>query len=251
MTRTSDGSAARLLCSSARGRASGVFEARRGPDHLEIHFRDGSVAFAATSRPELRLGQLLRRAGALSEDELLEALRQADRRHALLGATLVETGVLSAARVALALRGQIEEITLAALSGTTPDIEFRPRTSEPRGYSNLNLGLANLAVEAARRGQLPWVEGKPPDDDSVYRLAHSGADLLRALRLASDERRFLSNTDGRSRFSEIVTLSGLAREEAARILNGFLQLGLVEFWQNVAGDPSVELPEDLPSMLRK
>jgi Domain of unknown function (DUF4388) len=179
-----------------QGKRTGVLLARSGGSERGIALIEGNVAWACSTAPGERLGEMLVKAGLVERRVIDDALDEQHRRRdrpdaaqARLGKLLEERGVLPPEGMARALRQQVVEIFLGLLllkHGTFLflrgcDPEKLPARLELDTEALLLDGLRRLDEMELLRGKLPSLSvrikatGKapPPKDDGVHFTAEA------------------------------------------------------------------------------
>lgn len=138
----------------ARG-SSGILELQKneGGEKLHLYFYDGALEAASTSRPQYRLGQYLFREKLLSEQELDQALKRAERLRKPIGEVLVDQGFIVPATLARVLTRQLVElVALAVKEDFTPGVF----TGSTKGAMKHRLFMSSfqLTLELLRRRPL-------------------------------------------------------------------------------------------------
>jgi serine/threonine protein kinase len=142
----------RLIFELAQSRETGLLAARREDAHLSIYLDHGLPAAVEGSAPEQLLGARLVERGLVSERQVAEALALAARMRMRLGEALIETHAVRAATVVRALVAQLRDRFTALGSWRTGDISFFPRVGPPLRALSLHVAPESLAMSALRSG---------------------------------------------------------------------------------------------------
>jgi capsular exopolysaccharide synthesis family protein len=135
----------------ARG-SSGILELQKGEtgEKLHLYFYDGTLEAASTSRPQYRLGQYLFREKLVSEEELNQALKRAEKLRKPIGEVLVDQGFIVPATLARVLSRQLVELVALAVKE-----DFAPGafTGSTKGAMKHRLYMSSfqLTLEFLRR----------------------------------------------------------------------------------------------------
>jgi hypothetical protein len=105
---------------------SGVLALTQGEVAKGLYFVDGSIAFAASTVEEDRLGACLFRAGKITESQFRAAMRESESSGRPLGHALVDMGFLAPEGLAAGVTMQVERIVLSVLRWTTGVLRREP-----------------------------------------------------------------------------------------------------------------------------
>jgi hypothetical protein len=189
-----------------------------------IHFRRGDVRSAASNVPEDRLGSILYRLGAVTDEQLKSAL-QAAGPGGRLGQVLVERAILTAHDLYTYVRKQVEEIFFSLLVQRAGSFYFY-RTDEDHGpVSQLMLPTKQLLFDGVRRiDELSYFRAKLPSTDIVLSRRHPAP----LQKLEPRHERLLGLVDGTRDLRTIARTSHLGEFETTKILFQLLTSGFVE-----------------------
>jgi tetratricopeptide (TPR) repeat protein len=206
------------------GRLSVTDRARFG----QIYFDNGRITFATMVNRRDRLGDVLIRDGAITADQLREAVdaqaRDPDRR---LGELLVERGFIDTDTLAASIRHQIEEAIYYLFTWKRGQFHFEVDQAPDPGEILISVNPETLLLEGARRVD-EWgvIEKKIPSLDLIFdvdgdRLTDVDVDLTDA------QRQLIRLLDGRRTVEEVVEASGDTEFDVAKGLYGLLQAGFI------------------------
>ncbi len=198
-----------------------------------IYFsQDGVQLISTGKRRGLRIGDLLVRAGKISEFRLREVLESQEGTKKLLGEALVSGGYVTERDIQEVVRAQIEEEIYDLFLWKKAGFEFiegPPATelqeAEARA-TKLSFDVNALLLEAVRRvdewavinQKLPGLEAVVVFDSEVARQESEGI-------VAEQAKRLLGHLDGQSPIGEALDASGATRFEGCRIVVDLLDLG--------------------------
>ncbi len=227
-------------------RKSGVLSVRSDllDDDAIVHFDKGTVTFAARRRSTRRLGQVLIRAGKLTQRELersLELQRQLPERH--LAEILLEMGSVNEAEIERILRLQMEETIYEVMAWTQGYFRFEDR--QP-GHSRVlaRVRVESLLMEGARRvDEWTRLESKVPSADAVPALSpRAGESLTGApLELRPEEWEVLAEIDGERDIRQISAVLGKSTFDVAKMIYGLVGLAVVQIQERRSRMPEREL----------
>lgn len=216
-----------------------------GPnDEAVIHFDDGVIIFAARRRSTRRIGQLLLRAGKLTERELdrgLELQRGEPGRR--LAEILLEMGSVQEQDLVQSLHFQMEETIHEIIPWKKGYFRFEERAT--RQYRVMaHIHVESILMEGARRiDEWARLESKVPSGESVPVLAQPGMDAFggQPLELKPEEWEVLAEVDGERDIRQISAGVGQTTFEVAKIVYGLVGLGIVQVHERRARIPEREL----------
>ena len=227
-------------------RKTGVLTVRsdRLDDEAVVHFDRGTVIFAARRRSTRRLGQMLIRAGKLTQGELeraMELQRQApDRR---LVEILLEMGSLTENELERFLRFQMEETIYEVMAWDQGYFRFEER-HVGSGRILARIRVESLLMEGARRvDEWTRLESKVPSADAVPALSPSAGESLTGapLELRPEEWEILAEIDGERDIRQISAVLGKSTFDVAKMIYGLVGLAVVQIQERRSRMPEREL----------
>jgi outer membrane protein assembly factor BamB len=191
-----------------------------------IYFGATGVKLVSTGkRKGLRLGDILVRAGRVTESDLNDALENAKIQRKLLGEVLVENGAVTDQEIQQIVREQIEEEIYDLFLWKRANFEFieGPASEGLKDLdapvTKLSFDVNGLLLEAVRRAD-EWavINQKLPSVDSIFSWsspqAHSEEDQFST----DSAKRVYRFVDGQTAVSEIVENTGIPKFETCKIL---------------------------------
>lgn len=200
-----------------------------------IYFRDGQIVFASSSDRADRLGQVLRRAGLVSPQEL-ERCGHLVRSGRPLGQVLVDEGVLSAGQLYEGISLQVKEILLNAFVETEGTFAFLEGPAEERNAVKLAQRTRDLLLEGMHR--IEQADALAQELGGPRAVLARGAAPARPL--TPEEAELLEAVDGRRDLVELALEAGLGHHLARQAAADLLRDGLV------AAAPPPAAPEPDP-----
>ncbi len=226
-------------------RKTGVLTVRsdRLNDESIVHFHNGAVLFAVRRRSSRQLGQLLLRAGKLTDRELeraLELQRQDPSRR--LADVLVEMGSVSVDDIHQQIRFQIEETIFDVMSWEQGYFRFEDRPEIGHQRVGVRVRVDSLLMEGARRiDEWTRLESKVPNEEAVPVLAPVDERESATLELHPDEWEVLAEIDGERDLRQLAAAVGKSSFEVARIIFGLVSTGVVEVHERRSRMPERKL----------
>jgi tetratricopeptide (TPR) repeat protein len=210
-------------------RLTGKLQLILGRLERQLFFNGGQLVFATSSDPQDSLGEMMLRAGALTQHEFEEAseLMKTGQR---FGSAIAEMGLYSVEEVTTWVQRQLIQITATVLDYPSCRYYFF-NAIENNVVPEIAIPapLGKLSLEAVRRAQdLPleiladdgglWVEVSP---DPLLRF--------QAAELDECERQLLGAVLETERAKDILDRSALPKDKAARALYALLVLGILVY----------------------
>jgi hypothetical protein len=225
----SDVPAPRVLARLWSARATGILEVQTGGSTRSLHFRRGQIVLGRSSNPKHRLGEILLRSGAISEEEHAQAVAgQAPAGARRIGALLVAHGALTLKELH---DGLVEQVRLIAADvaqaweGTYTFLEGTPGTRDL-----VRAGpTPQLVLEACRqlRMQPEHLRHLPGDRDLLLRIWDE-TEVSATFALNGTERKVLSKLGPGTTLIDLLRTRGLDQEDVLRTVYAFVGLGVVQ-----------------------
>ena len=224
-----------LIRAIYRGRKSGVLHLTRERVSKRLYFKEGSIILAGSDLDEDRTGQVLLRAGRITEADLELALRASEKTGKAIGAMIVEAGVLPAEEMQIEAAKRVTHIVESVMSWDSGDYSFEEREERLEGELLSHVGVPETLLEGIRgirdaqaiRRLLGDVKGVP-------RRAETPPPLSDALSITPSEQWVLAQVNGVSAAEEIAAVCPLGEEEGLRAICGLLFAGVLELQRALA-----------------
>jgi tetratricopeptide (TPR) repeat protein len=212
-------------------------------DEAIVHFTRGAIVFAVRRRSTRRLGQLLIRAGKLTQRELdraLEIQRVDPTRR--LAEVLLEMGSVSEEELERQLRFQMEETIYEVMPWDEGYFKFEERAELSQQRLLARVRVESLLMEGARRiDEWARLETKVSSPEAVPSLAPETERETTPLELRSDEWEVLSEIDGERDVRQIAADLGRSAFDVAKIIYGLVSTGVLEVTERHSRIPELEL----------
>lgn len=224
---------------------TGVLTVRsdRWNDEAILHFNKGAIVFAVRRRSTRRLGQLLIRAGKLTQRELdraLETQRTDPTRR--LAEVLLEMGSVSEEELERQLRFQMEETTYELMGWTEGYFKFEERTESPSQRLISRVRVESLLMEGARRiDEWTRLESRVPSPESIPVLALGSERSETPLDLRPEEWEVLAMIDGERDVRQIAADLARSAFDVAKVVFGLVSTGVVDVEERHSRIPEVQL----------
>jgi len=210
---------------------TGVLSIRadRLSDEAIIHFSRGAIVFAVRRRSTRRLGQLLIRAGHLTQRELDRALEiqhaEPTRR---LAEILLEMGSVGEDELERQLRFQMEETIYELMAWTDGYFKFEERAEIAEQRLLARVRVDSLLMEGSRRiDEWGRLESRVPGPESVPALSPTADRDASPLELRPEEWEVLAELDGARDVRQLAADLGRSEFEVGKVVYGLVSTGLV------------------------
>jgi tetratricopeptide (TPR) repeat protein len=209
------------------GRRSGCLSVADRQRHGSIYFEEGWIIYAAIVNRRDRLGDMLLASGALTRDQLDQALvLQGTAPGRRIGELLVNLGMLLPEQLRRSVRLQVEEAVYALFSWTTGSFSFEAGVRPPLEEQLDRISPESLLLEGARRvDEWSLIEAKIPSFDLIFAVLPGQVEGHQSS-FTEAQRRLLPLLDGARDVRQLIDSSGLSEFEAAQALYGLVTAGL-------------------------
>jgi tetratricopeptide (TPR) repeat protein len=199
-------------------------------DEAIVHFSKGAIVFAVRRRSTRRLGQLMIRAGKLTQRELDSALdlqrRDPTRR---LAEILLEMGSITEEELERQLRFQMEETIYEVMAWDEGYFKFEERVEIASNRLLARVRVESLLMEGARRiDEWTRLESKIPGTEAIPSLAPTKEGEATPLELRPEEWEVLAEIDGERDLGQIAADLGRSSFDIARTIYGLVSMGVVQ-----------------------
>jgi tetratricopeptide (TPR) repeat protein len=224
-------------------------------DEAIVHLSRGAIVFAVRRRSTRRLGQLLIRAGKLTQRELDRALElQRTDPTRRLAEILLEMGSVAEEELERQLRFQMEETIYEVMPWDEGYFKFEERGEIGDQRLIARVRVESLLMEGARRiDEWTRLETKVPNPEAVPTLAAGSDREMTPLELRSDEWEVLAEIDGERDVRQLAADLGRSAFDVAKIIYGLVSTGVLEVVERHNRIPELELKkavEDVEVMLK-
>jgi tetratricopeptide (TPR) repeat protein len=224
-------------------------------DEAIVHFNKGAIVFAVRKRSTRRLGQLLMRAGKLTQRELdhgLEIQRSDPTRR--LAEILLEMGSVTEEELEGQLRFQMEETVYELMPWDDGYFKFEERLEIGDQRLLARVRVESLLMEGARRiDEWTRLESKVANAEVVPSLASGTERDATPIELRSDEWEVLAEIDGERDVRQLAADLGRSAFDVAKTVYGLVSTGVLEVVERHGRISDVELRrncEQVEEMIR-
>ncbi|HEX5830004.1 MAG TPA: DUF4388 domain-containing protein, partial [Gemmatimonadaceae bacterium] len=212
----------------AMGQKSGCLSVTHKQSFGSIYFDRGRISYASIVNRRDRLGDILVKSGAITKEQLEEAVKaQAKLRDTRLGEILVTRGLVTREELDRQIRLQIEEAVYLLFTWNDGTFNFEPDVTPEEQDLLVSINPESLLLEGARRvDEWSLIEKKIPSFDLIFALdrEHLAAS---APELTTEQQVLLPLIDGIRDVASLVEESGLVEFEAGKALYGLAAAGFV------------------------
>jgi tetratricopeptide (TPR) repeat protein len=212
-------------------------------DEAIVHFSKGEVVFAVRRRSTRRLGQLLIRAGKLTQRELDRALdlQRADPTQRL-AEILLEMGSISEEELERQLRFQMEETIFELMAWDEGYFKFEERAEISQQRLLAKVRVEGLLMEGVRRiDEWTRLESKVPSPESVPTLSTATEREATPLDLRTEQWEVLAEIDGERDIRQLAADLGRSAFDVAKTIYGLVTAGVVQVHERHSRIPELEL----------
>lgn len=236
---------------------TGVLRVRsdRLNDEVIVHFSRGAIVFGVRRRSTRRLGQLLIRAGRVTQRELDRALEiQRSDPTRRLAEILLEMGSVSEEELERQLRFQMEETIYEIMAWQQGYFKFEERSEIGEQRLLARVRVESLLMEGARRiDEWTRLESRVPNAEAVPMLAQPSDRDTTPLDLKPDEWEVLAEIDAERDVRRIAADLGRSEFDIAKIIYGLVSTGVVVVQERPSRVPELQLrqaAEEVEALLR-
>jgi hypothetical protein len=198
-----------LLTFLNMGRRTGVLVMERPDRETKLFFREGTPVFATSTRNELRIGNMLVKAGKLSTGELERLLARHQNTTHRLGKILLLEKVLSEEELASFLKVQVSEVIFDTFEWHEGRFLLFDDVPPPATAVTLEMDLQNLIMEGVRRiDERDRLKETFPDLDMVVEAVANPERVKQSVTFTREEWQVFFLVDGRRSLREICGLAG-------------------------------------------
>jgi len=216
-------------------------------DEAIVHLSRGAIVFAVRRRSTRRLGQLLIRAGKLTQRELDRALelQRADPTRRL-AEILLEMGSVGEEELERQLRFQMEETIYEVMPWDEGYFKFEERGEIGEQRLLARVRVESLLMEGARRiDEWTRLEAKVPSPEAIPVLGANADREMTPLELRSDEWEVLAEIDGERDVRQLAADLGRSAFDVAKIIYGLVSTGVLEVIEPSTRIPELELSQTI------
>jgi tetratricopeptide (TPR) repeat protein len=213
----------------AMGKKTGCLAVTHRSNFGYVYFNKGLISYASIVNRRDRIGDILLKAGAITQIQLEEAIEaQSLHRDKRIGELLVAQGSVSREKLHAQIRIQIEEAVYYLFTWTQGTFNFEADVFPEEQDLLVSIHPESLLLEGARRvDEWSLIEKKIPSLDLVFdidnaKLAATGVELTR------EQQVVVSLLDGRRDVTVIIEDSGLGEFDVGKAIFGLVTAGFAQ-----------------------
>ncbi|HEX2094019.1 MAG TPA: DUF4388 domain-containing protein [Longimicrobiaceae bacterium] len=209
----------------AMGQKTGCLSVTDRSNFGYIYFERGRITYASIVNRRDRLGDLLVKNGLVTAPDLFAAVEEQGKTPDLrLGEILIRRGAITRGQLEQYIRIQIEEAVYYLFTWSQGSFYFEAEQRPPEGAMLVSINPENLLLEGARRiDEWSLIEKKIPSLDLIFQL--DPAHPVEGLDLTGEQRKILPLVDGKRTVQELIEESGLVEFDVGKALFGLIQAG--------------------------
>jgi CheY-like chemotaxis protein len=210
-------------------RQTGVCLVTSGKVEVAVSFREGLIDLARSrgAADEFRLGRYLVEEGIVSQSEVDNILQDHSGPRKLLGAALIDSGLVTEEDLRRALIRQTSELIYEVLRWPDGRFSFSQALPDASEQNRLGLPVASIVMEGFRRVDEWRLIEESIHFDEVLLRDQVAVDALGSEKLTRQEQLVLDAIDGQRTVREIIASVVVGSFDACKILYQFLQSRLV------------------------
>ncbi len=219
-----------LLWALCRARKTGLIHFKHKDVHKTVYLEDGRIVFAASNRPDDRLGELLLRQGRITLAQLEHSISQMHTTGKRIGTLLVDNGALSSEQLVDGVLLQVKRIVLDLFAWEEGEYHFEEGPLPTDELITLNVSTGELLLSGIRSiRSFVRIRRSVGTPRTMYRLRDEWREALEGVRLSEGEELLVVRLEQGDE-----SVEGLCREvflsnfEIYQTLWGLKVLGLVE-----------------------
>lgn len=207
---------------------TGVLRVKHGNKEAKVFFDEGTIISASESRETIRLGNLLKTEGLLSDNQLRNFLAVAKEQGKTIGTVLIEKKIITSERLR-EINGKLVEDTLYDLFlWEHGDFEYLDGLPKLEGRAITENRTMDLILEASRRvDEMSILAKQIPSERTIMKMSRHISDN-KEITLNTHEWRILSLINGTRSVREIIKESGDDEFSVYKTLYALITSGLIE-----------------------
>lgn len=227
-----DFSTTQLLNLISLARKTGTLVIEGPTEHSMMAFREGRLVFAqlGNTPDDGSLATILQKQGKISPKQA-EALRQRSRQISdkELGLLLINAGYLTQNDILQSVRQYILDVAYRLFTWVEGMFKFEADKLPGDDRITVSIALDNVILEGTRRVR-EWerLQEEIPSLDMALRFTTAPKERLKTLNLSVEEWKVVSNINPKNTMRMLAKAHNLNDTEIRRIVYGLLQAGIVE-----------------------
>ncbi len=210
----------------ALGKKTGRLSLNDGAMQGHIYLDAGRISYAAVVDRRDRVGDVLVKAGRITQKQLDEAAEhQSHDRTKSLGEILVGSGRVARTELDRVVRAQVQEAVAFMFTWKRGSFTYQSRLRPEQADFLVSLNPGAILLEAARRvDEWSLLKKKIPSFDMVFQIDEARLTAANVT-LTSEQKRIVPFLDGSRDVVAIVEATGLVEFDVAKALYGLVTAG--------------------------
>lgn len=207
---------------------TGTLHLTNGENEVKIFVQEGGVISAAGSQKHTRIGDILRKRGMISANDLTYCLTASQQKKQALGSVLVQRGFITEEMLRETIHKQAEEVIFDLFSWKTGYFEYHDSNLVPQGALDTKIDIMNIIMEAMYRiDEMCFFVKQIPSEDLVFRQKD---EVIKGeeKNFKPHERRFISLINGKRTVRQLINTSGFDDFSGYHLLHTLLTLEAID-----------------------
>ncbi len=137
-----------LLCNECK---TGILSVTNGKEEYQIFYLDGAITYAIQSKKHARLGALLVNDGVITEADLQACLEEAKQKKLAIGRVLVQNALISKQILEKYIYKQVEEVMVDLFKWESGEFSYNDARLSLSWLIEVKLNTLQLVMDATRR----------------------------------------------------------------------------------------------------
>ncbi len=207
---------------------TGVLKAANEGQQIKVYIKSGAIVYAMGTRPEARLGRLLRDKKLVREDDLKTSLAEAKEKKVSVGYILVKKKLINRETLQKIVYQQAQDLLLDMFMWERGDFEYKDVKLNLKGMVVTDLNIMALILEASRRiDEMSVLRKQVPGGQSVFKIA-TGLKDEAEVNLNGSEWRILTLVDGKRTVDDIIGAVDMDEFTVYKMLYALISSKLIE-----------------------
>jgi len=245
-----DFSTTQLLNLINLARKTGTLTISTKGNAAQVCFKEGKLIYATLGSADGHLADMLHKTGKLTAEQARTIREHAgNQTEKELGQMLVKAGHVSQNDLVQAAKVHMLDVVYRLFGWVEGDFRFEPTLTPAQDRVAVPVDLENVIMEGSRRlKEFERLQDELPNLDMALRFTDRPDTRLRNISLSVEEWRVVSFINPRNTIRQIAQFNNMSDFQIRKIVYGMLQAGLVELVQPEGFVPAPAKP-GLPSQV--
>ncbi len=226
-----DFSTTQLLNLINLARKTGTLTIKTKGSSAQVCFKEGKLIYATLGGSDGHLADMLQKTGKLTAEQA-RTIREhsTNQTERVLGQMLIKAGHVTEGDVMQAARVHMLDVVYRLFGWVEGDFHFEPNALDPaQDHISVLIDLENVIMEGSRRlKEFERLQDELPNLDMALRFTDRPDTRLRNISLSVEEWRVVSFINPRNTIRQIAQFNNMSDFQIRKIVYGMLQAGLVE-----------------------